>query len=329
MTPPVPSRSWFDRALRLYPRAFLREFGPEMSAMAGTLLQERGRRAHGLLLADVLRSVPRTRWEYALQHPLEGFRAAVAFSGWVVAVTLALIQFGYGPVVLMPAGLSVFMAVLVLRPGRWLFAAAGGPTSAGPARSGHDVPAMDGEPPPSGERSGAAGVCLVVGGLAYLLFFLEGVLERDLYPPSPHWLQLITYGAMVIVLGTGLVRSGLVQPPGRNRALWLIGASIASLGLVVSVELQGLGFALVGLAAFLSRRSRPAGAALMAGTLLWLVLWLMGAHFNSEDSAPLTMPEVWISSAGLILVAVGLVLLGARLLSPRRRLGSAQMSAAR
>jgi hypothetical protein len=158
------------------------------------------------------------------------------------------------------------------------------------------------------DRRTITGLALVVGGLLFLAFWLPGVTESDFSIGAPRALQLVIHGGTIALLSVGLLLAATERPWGRT--LSVTGAAVAIVGLVSYLWVFASGLLLMGAAEVLDRRHRLAGSMMTAGSLVWILFWVLGARFDSEDSLPLSDFERVLATTGLMLIAGGIIALG-------------------
>ncbi|HEX5672210.1 MAG TPA: hypothetical protein VFY46_05755, partial [Acidimicrobiia bacterium] len=94
---------------------------------------------------------------------------------------------------------------------------------------------------------------------------------------------------------------------GWQRVTWQVGAGMTAVGVWINYPMMTAGLVLVAVAEIDSGRKRAAGWALVSGSLCWFAVWLRGARFDSEDSLPLDSLERLLSTAGLVLIVLGIL----------------------
>jgi len=162
------------------------------------------------------------------------------------------------------------------------------------------------------KRASLASSALLLGAVMLLLFWINSVRDSDDSIISMPWpAQVAFHGVMNLLLAAGLVWFAMhLNLSGWQRVTWQVGAGMASVGIWVNYPLMAAGLILVGVAEIASARNRGAGVALISGSLCWFAVWLRGARFDSEDSLPLDSLERLLSTAGLVLIVLGILALG-------------------
>lgn len=157
-----------------------------------------------------------------------------------------------------------------------------------------------------------AGYALLLGAVMLLMFWINSVRDSGASIISMPWqAQVAFHGVMNLLLVIGLVRFAIhLDITGWQRVTWQVGAGMVSVGVWINLALMAAGLVLIGIAEIASGRHRAAGVALIGGSLCWFTVWLRGARFDSEDSLPLDSLERILSTTGLALIVLGIVILG-------------------
>jgi hypothetical protein len=163
------------------------------------------------------------------------------------------------------------------------------------------------------KASNLTGPALISGGLLFVVFWMVPATESAGLG-LPWAVSLAVHGAQIITLGTGLVLAMRVPPPSLARYLWLAGLGVAAVGTFIGLPLFAAGVVLVGAACALTGGLRMAGLSMILGAVLWMVLFSTGAMIGNEDYPPLTGNEQRLAVGGLVLMATGLVTLGAQMM---------------
>ncbi len=165
-----------------------------------------------------------------------------------------------------------------------------------------------------GSRTG--GRLLAAGGIVYfLLQWSATTIAPSWYEDSPlsgfwpaalglHALAIILIIAGMYLIGLDLHRRGEASP------LWWVALGLTFLGLTVGHPLLVAGLILLGTIEFRAHGRRLVPALLAGGGLLWLYVFLAGAHLGDENSRPPAGLERWAALVGLISMCAGLVGLG-------------------
>ncbi len=167
---------------------------------------------------------------------------------------------------------------------------------------------------PLGSRAG--GWLMAAGGLAYFLFqWSPTTLAPGWFgdnPLSGFWPAALGLHALALVLTIGgmwLIGLELARR-GESTAVWWLAVGSTALGLTVSHPLYSAGMALIALFEYRVHRRRLVPLLLGVGALLWLSVFLAGAHLGDENSRPPVGLERWAALIGLISMCAGLVCLG-------------------
>ena len=168
------------------------------------------------------------------------------------------------------------------------------------------------------DRRTLGGAALSLGGVLFFVFWIGGIVTSDLLSSlEPHILQLLFFGATIVVVAYGIWITTQFLSTEKNRLVMTIGSVIAMVGLAVNLAVWALGVAVMGVSYVLDRRLRWIGAALAAGGSMWLVVFALGARWGSDGDVPLTGAELGLAVGGLVLIAGGLTASGVETL--RRR----------
>jgi hypothetical protein len=162
------------------------------------------------------------------------------------------------------------------------------------------------------KRASVAGSALLLGAVMLFMFWINSVRDSDDSIISMPWpAQVAFHGVMNLLLAAGLVWFSMhLNLAGWQRVTWQVGAGMAAVGVWINYPLMTAGLVLIGVAEIASGRYRTGGWALISGSLCWFAVWLRGARFDSEDSLPLDSLERLLSTAGLVLLVVGIVTMG-------------------
>jgi hypothetical protein len=162
----------------------------------------------------------------------------------------------------------------------------------------------------------SGGWFLVFGGLGYFMFWWNSTTL------SPTWFQnnpiaefwpatLGLHGLTLALLIVGFLLIGRdLDTRGASTGLWWIGLTLAVLGLTVGHPFWVAALMVIALVEVTAHRRWWVAAMLSGGALLWLAVFLAGAHLGDDRSRPPQGVEPWIALVGLVMMSVGLVVLG-------------------
>ncbi len=171
-------------------------------------------------------------------------------------------------------------------------------------------------PPDEARSSSAGGWLLASGGLAYFLFqwsattLAPGWFEDN--PLSGFWpasLGLHALALSLIIGGMWLIGLGLGRRH-ESTGLWWAAMISTFLGLTMSHPLFSAGMVLVAVFEYRVHRRRLVPLLLVVGGLLWLYVFLAGAHLGDENSRAPVGLERWAALFGLAAMCCGLVMVG-------------------
>ena len=154
-----------------------------------------------------------------------------------------------------------------------------------------------------------SGTALVVGGLAFGLFWGQSLFDRG---ERSRLLSLGMHGLSIFLLTFGLIamQRAATGAPRRRRLGW-IGVGLCIAGLWTVLPLLGLGFALLGLSLIGTRHSLV-GSLLSVGAVLFAAAYLFGTHLGDEGAAEPDTGLRIVFAVALVLIAGALALIGFR-----------------
>ena len=165
-----------------------------------------------------------------------------------------------------------------------------------------------------GSRTG--GWLLAAGGVVFFLFqwstttlvpsWYEHNPLADFWPAS---LGMHALSIFLIVVGMYLIGVDLHRQ-GRATWLWWVALGLVFLGLTIGHPLLVAGLILMSAIEFRANGRRLVPGLLTGGALLWLYVFLAGAHLGDDNSRPPVGLERWAALIGLMSMSVGLVALG-------------------
>lgn len=165
-------------------------------------------------------------------------------------------------------------------------------------------------------RPKSGGWFLVFGGLGYFLFWwnsttlspswYENSLIFDFWP-----FQLALHGLTLVLITVGLWLVGRdLHERGVPTTLWWIGLALAVLGLTVGHPFWVAALLVISVVEVRTHRRWWVAGLMGGGAMLWLAVFLAGAHLGDDRSRPPRGNEPWIALVGLVMMCAGLVALG-------------------
>ena len=152
---------------------------------------------------------------------------------------------------------------------------------------------------------------LVIGAVAFGLFWEAALLSDADIPVA---IALGVHGISIIAIAMGLIHLQLSASTDRSTIGW-VGVALTIAGAAASFVLLAVGLILIVISLLRAREWRDVSVLLVAGSIALLISFLLGARVGTEDAADPSLVAGIFFGGATLLISLGLLLTGARLLS--------------